>query len=437
MARSDILGLIVAAGCILFCLLGLFLGPSNTQDVLQWLPDGSTARKEFDEFDRKFGSDDFLIVTWKDCTIEDPRLQQFCQRLEDKDSDGLIQSVFNGADIIEKLDSMFELSQKVVVNRFKGIFFGIEDPNQTLALIELSPKGSANRKEALRQVEQVIVSVPGLELGDVSFAGYPYVGISLDNQLKNSFRHLLLPSVLLASLVSFFCLRNFALSMIVFVSASGASACSIAIIPILGVKFGGLMSIIPALVFILTTSGSIHLIRYSLDAIGNSRKLLRIGWQPCVVSAITTAIGMLSLTRSSFPAIRRFGFFCATGVMFALVFQLVAVPWLLQRFGNKGQRALAGHAERSGSWSAISSSILRYKLPIVCAGIVLMIGCAVGLSRLSARVTVEKLFDPDSAVIASLADLDSRIGPIDQSEFMIVFDDVDAKDFHVRAKLVS
>ena len=98
--------------------------------------------------------------------------------------------------------------------------------------------------------------------------------MSLDNQLRDSFRNLLWPSILLASIVSFSCLRNFSLSMIVFFAAFGASACSIAIVPLFGIKFGGLMAIIPALVYILATSGSIHLIHYSLDAIGDSRKLL-------------------------------------------------------------------------------------------------------------------------------------------------------------------
>ena len=110
------------------------------------------------------------------------------------------------------------------------------------------------------------------------------------------------------------------------------------------------MAIIPALVYILTTSGSIHLTRYSLEAIGDSKKLLSIGWRPCLVSTITTAIGMLSLARSGFPAIRSFGFFCATGAVFALIYQLIAVPWLLQRFGGKGQRALAGRAEKNRTW---------------------------------------------------------------------------------------
>ena len=436
MTRFDIMGFGLVVGSILFCLFGFSRLQSNTEDVLQWLPDNSEARHEYDEFAQKFGTDDFLIVTWPGCTLDDPRLEQFSQRLKTDDSDGLIRSVFNGADIIKKIESASQLSKKDIVRRFKGIYFGIKDSNQTLALIELSKKGAANRRESLEHIEQVIVSVPDLELDDAIFGGYPYVGVSLDNQLRNSFQYLLLPSILLASIVSLTCLRNLSLSMIVFFAASGASACSIAIVPIFGVKFGGLMAIIPALVYILATSGGIHLTHYSLEAIGDSKKLLSIGWRPCVVSAITTAIGMLSLGRSGFPAIRSFGFFCASGAMFALLYQLVALPWLLQRFGGKGQRALVSRNDRSRIWSAVPGVIQRFKLLIVFVGLALMVTCFAGLFRLKARVQVEKLFNDNSPIIASLTDLNSRIGPIEQSEFLITFDDVSAENFHVRAKLV-
>ena len=436
MTRFDILGLGLVVGSVLFCLFGFSKIQSNTEDVLQWLPDHSEARQEYDDFAKKFGTDDFLIVTWPGCTLDDPRLEQFSRRLTADDSEGLIRSVFNGADIIKELESKAELYKKNIVQRFRGIYFGIKDPNQTLALIELSKKGASNRRESLEHIEKVIVSVPDLKLDDAIFGGYPYVGVSLDNQLKNSFQYLLLPSILLATVVSLSCLRNFSLSMIVFFAAFGASACSIAIVPIFGFKFGGLMAIIPALVYILATSGGIHLTHYSLESIGDSKKLLSIGWRPCVVSAITTAIGMLSLGRSGFPAIRSFGYFCASGAMFALLFQLVAMPWLLQRFGGKGQRALAGRNDRSRMWLAVPDFILRFKPWIVFAGITLMIACSAGLFRLTARVQVEKLFNADSPIIASLTDLNSRIGPIEQSEFMITFDGVSEKNFHVRAKLV-
>ena len=409
---------------------------SNTEDVVQWLPDNSPSRKVYDEFEKKFGSDDFLVVTWEDCTVDDPRLKHFCQYVVEQDSDQLIQSIVNGADVIAKLNSEFDLTSKHVVKRFQGIFFGIDDPRQTLALIELTKNGTAQRRESLRQIESAIVSTPDLDLDQVVFGGYPYVGINIDNQLKESFQYFLLPSALCATIISLLCLRNVFLSGIVFLAAASATACSIAIVPIFGVKFGGLMSIIPALVYILTTSGSIHLIHYSLDVIGDPRKLIAIGWKPCCISALTTAIGMLSLTRSSFPAIRSFGFFCAVGAGFALLFQIVVVPWLLHRFGESGQRALAQKEGTHQFWDATSNQIRRWRWSFASLGILTMILCSLGLTRLSARVEVEKLFDPNSAIIASLTKLETRMGPVDQSELLIEFENAAADDFPTRSQLV-
>ena len=210
-----------------------------------------------------------------------------------------------------------------------------------------------------------------------------------------------------------------------------------AIVPLTGVKFGGLMSIIPALVYILTLSGSIHLIHYSLDAIGDPWKLIAIGWKPCSISALTTAIGMLSLGRSAFPAIRSFGYFCATGAGFALLFQLLIVPWLLHRFGTAGQNKLA---QRSNSghqiWDRITQRIRRGRFAFASVGVGIMLLSTLGLSRLTARVQVEKLFAPNSPIIKSLVNLEQRMGPIDQAEFMISFEGAGDQNFHLRSKLV-
>ena len=432
----DILGVLLLFSGIVFCVFGLSRFQSNTEDVLQWLPDDSPSRHVYNGFEEKFGSDDFLVVTWNDCTVEDPRLKSFCDRLVGQDPDGLIQSVVNGTDVIDRLGTEIGLQKKYILKRFQGIFFGVDDSVQTLALIELSKNGSADRKKSLEQVEAAILDTPGLELNQITFGGYPYVGINIDKQLRNSILYFLLPSVLCATVISVLCLRNIFLSAIVFFAACGAAACSIAIVPILGCKFGGLMSIIPALVYILTTSGSIHLVHYSLDAIGDPRKLISIGWRPCCISALTTAIGMLSLCRSSFPAIRSFGFFCATGAGFALIFQLMIVPWLLHRFGESGQRALANQTTSHRLWDGASLQISRFRFFFAAAGIAVMVLAAIGLTRLKSRVQVENLFAPDSALIASLSRLEERMGPIDQVEFLVEFEDVSAEGFHLRSKLI-
>jgi len=417
--RFDIAGLILLFLSITLCVVGLSRVQSNTEDVVRWLPDSSPARAVYDTFEKKFGSDDFLVVTWDGCTVDDPRLEHLCKRITAEDSDEMIQSIVSGADVIARLEAEIALPKKYIRKRFKGVFFGVEDTDQTLALIELSKKGSADRRESLRQIEAAIENTPNLDLDQVIFGGYPFVGISLDNQLKSSFVNFLLPSVICASFISIFCLRNIFLSSI-----------------LLGAKFGGLMSIIPALVYILTTSGSIHLIHYSLDAIGDPEKLFGIGFKPCCISALTTAIGMLSLCRSSFPAIRSFGFFCALGAGIALLFQLIVVPWLLHRFGVSGQKNLASRSGQHRIWKWISDQIFRFRFIIAFAGIMLMVLSAFGLTRLSARVEVEKLFAKNSPVIASLKQLEARMGPLDQAEFLIEFQNVNQEGFHVRSQLV-
>jgi predicted RND superfamily exporter protein len=430
-------GLTFVLVCFAFCYVGFSKIQSNTEDVLQWLPDQSDAREKYDFFTSKFGSDDFLIVTWQDCTVDDPRLASFTKHVRDHDSDALIQKVTNGTEVVQRLSSDMKLTRASVLGRLRGVFFGTENPELTCALIELSSHGTANRVGSMQLVWDAIDADPKLNRQDVTMGGYPYIATFIDKQLSNSFRSFLVPSVILSTLIALFCLRNLVLTLIVFVTSVGAAATSIAFIPICDMKYGGLMSIIPALVFVLATSGSIHLIRYSLEAIGDPRKLLKIGWRPCTVSAATTSVGMLSLLRSDFPAIRNFGLFCATGVGFALAFQLVLVPCLLGRFGKAGLHKLSVRSERSSFWARLMDRVRCHKFSVAAACVLVMILGGIGLNRLKAEVEVEKLFRPGSDILNSIADLESRLAPMDQTELLVVFDEPDPESFPDRAILVK
>ncbi len=437
MSRLDYLGISFVIAAAVFCSIGISKIKTNTEDVLQWLPDQSNARTDYDVFEAKFGSDDFLIVTWEACTIDDSRLSSLAKKIRDLDSEALISVVATGGEIAERLHEELDLTHQDIEERLRGVFFGMENSNQTCVFIELSPAGTARRTDSMNLVWEAIESTNGLSQDSVTLAGYPYVATFIDGQLKNSYRYFLFPSVFLATLVSLSCLRNLALTSIVFVTALGAAASSVAFIPICGAKMGGLMSIIPALVFVLATSGSIHLVRYSLTVIGDVKKLIGIGWKPCLISTATTAVGMLSLTRSDFPAIRNFGFYCATGVGFALVFQLVLVPWLLKRFGQTGLLKLASRVEKESFWLKLMKLIRGNRLAISVACFGLMLLGAVGLTKLKAQVEVEKLFRANSQILKSLGALEAQLGPTDQTEVLLVFDSVGREDFPRRVKYVQ
>lgn len=413
--------------------LGVSRIKSNAEDVLQWLPDQSAARQDYDFFVRNFNSDDFVFLTWPGCTTADPRLREFAQRLRERDQDHLLAQVTTGYDLTLELGQQLGISRSSIVRRMQGVFFGLTDSDRTCATIELSHDGTSRRGDVMQMVDDVIDATDGLEPDQISMAGYPYLATAIDDELKGSYRRLLLPSVALATLIALYCLKNIRLGVVVFLTSTGAAAVSASIAPLCGVEQGGLMVIIPALVFVLATSGSIHLIRYSLDRIGDPKHLLAVGWKPCVISTLTTAVGMLSLLRSEFPAIRNFGLFCAVGVVAALAFQLIVVPWLLMRIGQPGLQQLARTKEQANTWDRVAHFVRRQRWLLATLFLALIAGGSFGLLRLRAEVELEKLFRDDSEILVSLRELENRFSPMDQIEVLLVFDHVDREGMYRRA----
>lgn len=433
--RLDFVGSVLAITVILYCYVGLSMVEIKADNVSEWLPVNSEARDRYDFFSEKFVSDDFIVMTWDGCEIGDPRLKNLTDNIRKLDTN-LILSVTNGEEILDQLVNELKISRRRAYRRLKGMFLGTEDPKKTCIIVVLTQEGTDDRTAVMELVWGAIESTKDLDRRQTAVGGNPYIGTQISQELQDSNRRYLIPTILLATSVSLLCLRNFSLTVIVFVASCGAAAVSVATIPICGVKTGGLLTIIPALVFVLATSGSVHLIRYSLDDIGDPLKLLAVGWKPCVVSALTTSVGMLSLVRSNFPAIQNFGLFCAMGVMTTLLFQLIIVPWLLTRFGTAGLKRMAERSEKRLAWSWLAERIQSANLLIGIAFLGLMIYLSFGLQKLEANVEVENMFRPWSELRIQLAELERQMGPLDQTELLVHFQNVTDDRFSTRANIV-
>ena len=434
--RLDQIGIGFLVLVLLMIATGLSRIQTNTEDVMAWLPDNSSARDAYELFQNNFASDDFVVLSWDGCTTEDSRLTELANRIRSSESAPLIESVVTGPEAINRLETELNFQRGDAVRALRGIFFGLENPKKTCLVVELNAEGTNNRGAFMRDLWDTLNTMPQLDRERVSIGGYPYLANYFDQQIKQSFLKMLLPSVIIATAVAMFCLRNLALTIIVFATSGLAAGASVAFLPICGAKFGGLSSIIPTLTFVLTISGCLHLIRYNLESIGNARELLRIAWKPCTISTSTTAIGMLSLTRSNFPAIRDFGFYCAAGVLFSLLFQLIVIPWLLTRFGQPGLKILAHKKENSFFWTKFLALTDRFRGIIVIATMALVAVALVGLGRLEASVEVDGFFEPDSPVVQNIANLERQLGPLDQTEAVVIFNNASANEFLQRYQYV-
>ncbi|MCH2180408.1 MAG: MMPL family transporter [Mariniblastus sp.] len=431
---------LAAAGFLVLVMLILGFGLSrietNTEDVMSWLPDQSSARDAYELFQANFASDDFIVLTWPGCTLGNPVLEQLADQIRDSDSAPLIERVITGDEALQRMESELGFQRREAIAALRGVFFGLEDPRRTCLVVELNSQGTDDRGTFMEGLWQTIDEFPGLDRSTMAIGGYPYLANYFDRQIKQAFLKMLVPGIVVATLIAMLCLRNLVLTLIVFATAALAAGCSVAFIPIWGAKLGGLSSIIPILTFVLTISGCLHLIRYNLESIGDPWQLLRTGWKPCAISTSTTAIGMLTLTRSNFPAIRDFGFFCAAGVLFSLAFQLIVIPWLLARLGQPGLQRLSRNQQGSFLWIACLNRIDRHRWWVVTGGMCAIALGLAGLWQLRASVEVDGFFEPGSPVVQGLADLERQLGPLDQTEAIVIFHGADPDDFVQRYRYI-
>jgi len=102
---------------------------------------------------------------------------------------------------------------------------------------------------------------------------------------------------------------------------------------------------------------------------------------PCLLSALTTMIGMSSLLLSSMPILRSFGLFSTIGVGFALLTLLVPIPLILTltrgRVIDGEERRRAIHTDRVLA-SCADISLGRPRIFIAIAVVVLGSGLAIG-----------------------------------------------------------
>ncbi len=59
---------------VLYFASGIKIGSASAH---AWLPEGRAERQRYEEFVRAFGNDQFLVVSWDGCRVDDPRLMSF------------------------------------------------------------------------------------------------------------------------------------------------------------------------------------------------------------------------------------------------------------------------------------------------------------------------------------------------------------------------
>jgi len=359
------------------------------------------------------------------------------------------------------------MSDEEVNERLTGVLVGDDHASTALmAYLKTKPKGK-EAEEVIKYVRQIAVEL-GIEppreevqrawyqvafdnftgmvqemvygrqtdMSGVIIGGTPVDNASIAEEGTRTLYRLAGFCALIGLGMAYLCFRSIRLTSFVFWTAILSAGISLATVSFTRSHCDTIMLSMPALVYILAMSASIHLINYYHDAIREGglvaapERAIKLGWFPCFIAALTTAFGLGSLYTSGLVPIQKFGIYSALGVMFTLVMIYLFLPAMLYfypskkyalKYGGKGLETEEHNSKILKFWHFAGDKIINNsnKVAIVCLAVMLTFGC--GLYFIKPEVKMMKFYSKDAPIIVNYTWLEKHIGPLVPMEVVLKF----------------
>ncbi len=433
--------IVVVAALLPFAVYGALNLPVGSASVHKWLPDNFEERQLYEQFLERFGNDQFLVVTWHGCTADDERVDLLRTSLLslDNPSHPFIDTIVTTADVAATLQAPpLKLSSQETHRRLKGFLMG-QDGTGAL-VIRLTDTGMGRQRAVINLLLSAADAVRNLGRDELHIAGTVYESYAVDEASEESLKRLVIPSIVLGMVLSWLCLRSVVAAMAVLVIAGIGQLGAIAVVYYSGGYFSAVLIVLPTLVFMLTLSGSVHLMSYYEDVAKHhsnhlgSRAML-LGFKPSLLASVTTSLGMVALATSKLAPVREFGTYSAFCLSLATCFMLLGFPKIADWFVGRRRQQLPSehtevniHTERtyipshaSPTAQAYVAWLQKYCILVTGIGLLLMAITFIGFVNLKSSTKFDDMFPEHSRVVQDMAWIENRLGPISSVEVLLDF----------------
>ena len=169
-----------------------------------------------------------------------------------------------------------------------------------------------------------------------------------------------------------------------------------------GNKLNFITAILPAVIYVIGFAYSIHVITeferffaQMKDKHQALKRALEDVFLPITLTAMTTAIGFLSLTLSDIRSIQIFGLYAALGTSLAWITSLIVVPSGLACFASHRGEIRKKEYQLS---QKITRFVVNYRTSILTAGFVLFMVSIWGASRINVSTDYLENFSDDNVI---------------------------------------
>ena len=402
----------------------------NSGRVTDWLPQGRPERAEYDRFVRQFGVDDYVIVSWPGCTLDDPSVEQVASELRGKSEEtSLIRDVTTGSQLVDELTSPpLRLSQEDVFRRLHGIFVG---PDQkTTCLVVRTHNVGRDPSEALGLICDTIEDQTGKSRDDLRLGGSTFDAVALNEASTRAMQRYSVPAGLVSLIIAALFLRSVRMTIAIFSVSAFCQLMSVGVLDLTLGRMNVLLIVMPTLIYVLTMSGAVHLVNYCLDSartkglIAGVHQGMRIGRQPCVLAGVTTAIGLLSLCVSQVQPVREFGLYSACCLLLGLIVLFAMLPgvllWGVREPGASVTATTPRFTQQVKSrLMTIGNAVMSRPTLWAFMLMLILLSGSLGLMRLRTVVDFDQMFPTRSELVRNYTWLEQNLGPMVPIEVLI------------------
>ena len=424
-----------------------------SNNIKQWLPKDFEETRVYEDFCRLFGTDDFALVSWDGCTVDDPRLEQFARALVPSpdrppsgDKSQRFKSVLTGAEALAAMTAEpFGLPREEALRRLEGTLVG--PGRNTCALVTYSEFGNLNRPATLEVLEEIAVSQCGIDPQDLHLGGSTIYNTAIDIESERAIYTWITVAAIVALVVTWRCLRSVKLTAIVLIVAAYSGGLATATVYYTGGTMNLVLVVLPVLVYVLTLSASVHLSNYYRDVLresgsaGAPQKALARGWAPCTLSAVTTALGLGSLYVSHIMPVKMFGLYSSVGVLLSLGVLFLVLPAAMELWPLAPESAGSGAAASGRRGRRLLSKavarIIRYRMAVVAVCLVSLVFVGSGVAMVRTSLRPLRLFSPQSRWIRDAAWFEKHLGSLIPIEVELAFNTNSSLSFLDRMELVD
>ena len=377
------------------------------------------------------------MVSWKGCDIDDVRLDILTEILTTPPEGSNVPyfaTAMTTRSVMEILTEDFpQLSPNSIKARLTGWLIGRD--HRTACLV-LAPhlEGWQHPAAAIEFLFTTTEHITGLPRSDIYVAGTGIDSVAI-GEISAKSQRTLLPVFLLFSLFLLLCcLRHYFAALLVFWVAIINEELAGTLLFWCGAHVDSVSMLTSALIYVLTISGSVHLINYYRKTLTEMKpgdeksapmQTFYKAILPCSLAAFTTILGLGSLGISKMVPIQTFGIYASLGIFFGTIWFFLCILSVLQERPIRRWVPQPHRVEitKTHFWKHFGLFIFRWRSPIMVMTFLSLFVFAFGIKDLRTSVSFHGLLPKDAKVLQDYRMLENQIGGLIPIEVVIHFPD--------------